>query len=137
MRLWHWQPHQIRLVDMAEKFLGKISKKHLQNRPKCVILIELTADSTITIESPGVAKFGIALEWGSRGRWFESSHSDHENGLKSKDFRSFSLFLQLFCQFYVFGISDSEHFSEQNTESLRMASITPDVALRSSSCTWV
>ena len=27
---------------------------------------------------PGVAKFGIALEWGSRGRWFESSHSDHE-----------------------------------------------------------
>ncbi len=26
---------------------------------------------------PGVAKFGIALEWGSRGRWFESSHSDH------------------------------------------------------------
>jgi hypothetical protein len=24
-----------------------------------------------------VAKFGIALEWGSRGRWFESSHSDH------------------------------------------------------------
>ena len=27
-------------------------------------------------EYPGVAKFGIALEWGSRGRWFESSHSD-------------------------------------------------------------
>ncbi len=26
---------------------------------------------------PGVAKFGIALEWGSRGRWFDSSHSDH------------------------------------------------------------
>ena len=24
-----------------------------------------------------MAKFGIALEWGSRGRWFESSHSDH------------------------------------------------------------
>ena len=29
-------------------------------------------------EYPGVAKFGIALEWGSRGRWFESSHSDQE-----------------------------------------------------------
>ncbi len=29
---------------------------------------------------PGVAKFGIALEWGSRGRWFESSHSDQEKG---------------------------------------------------------
>ena len=29
-------------------------------------------------EDPGVAKFGIALEWGSRGRWFESSHSDQK-----------------------------------------------------------
>ena len=29
-----------------------------------------------SIAYPGVAKFGIALEWGSRGRWFESSHSD-------------------------------------------------------------
>ena len=27
---------------------------------------------------PGLAKFGIALEWGSRGRWFESSNSDHK-----------------------------------------------------------
>ena len=27
---------------------------------------------------PGVAKFGIALEWGSRGLEFESQHSDHE-----------------------------------------------------------
>ena len=26
---------------------------------------------------PGVAKFGIALEWGSRGPEFESQHSDH------------------------------------------------------------
>ena len=30
-------------------------------------------------EYPGLAKFGIALEWGSRGRWFESSNSDHKN----------------------------------------------------------
>ena len=29
-------------------------------------------------EYPGVAKFGIALEWGSRGLEFESRHSDHE-----------------------------------------------------------
>ena len=28
-------------------------------------------------EYPGVAKFGIALEWGSRGLEFESRHSDH------------------------------------------------------------
>ena len=26
---------------------------------------------------PGVAKFGIALDWGSRGRRFKSCHSDH------------------------------------------------------------
>ena len=25
---------------------------------------------------PGVAKFGIALDWGSRGRGFKSRHSD-------------------------------------------------------------
>ena len=29
------------------------------------------------VNDPGLAKFGIALEWGSRGRWFESSNSDH------------------------------------------------------------
>ena len=27
-------------------------------------------------KDPGVAKFGIALEWGSRGLEFESQHSD-------------------------------------------------------------
>ena len=27
---------------------------------------------------PGVAQFGSALEWGSRGRRFDSCHSDHE-----------------------------------------------------------
>ena len=26
----------------------------------------------------GVAQFGSVLEWGSRGRWFNSSHPDHE-----------------------------------------------------------
>ena len=31
-------------------------------------------------QNPGLAKFGIALEWGSRGRWFESSHSDQKRG---------------------------------------------------------
>ena len=34
-------------------------------------------------KDPGVAKFGIALEWGSRGPEFESQHSDHKKGLKS------------------------------------------------------
>ena len=41
---------------------------------------------------PGVAKFGIALEWGSRGRWFESSHSDQEKSLFSFEKRDFSYF---------------------------------------------
>ena len=30
-------------------------------------------------EYPGVAKFGIALEWGSRGLEFESRHSDQKS----------------------------------------------------------
>ena len=33
---------------------------------------------------PGVAKFGIALEWGSRGLEFESQHSDQENSPNQK-----------------------------------------------------
>ena len=28
----------------------------------------------------GVAQFGSALEWGSRGRKFDSCHSDHKKG---------------------------------------------------------
>ena len=31
-----------------------------------------------TNKDPGVAKFGIALEWGSRGLEFESRHSDQK-----------------------------------------------------------
>ena len=43
---------------------------------------------------PGVAKFGIALEWGSRGRWFESSHSDQLKIVESLENTTFSgLFL--------------------------------------------
>ena len=36
-------------------------------------MIKLSARTAIY---PGVAKFGIALEWGSRGLEFESQHSD-------------------------------------------------------------
>ena len=36
--------------------------------------------------------FGIALEWGSRGRWFESSHSDQVR--IPKGIRTFSFFLE-------------------------------------------
>ena len=38
---------------------------------------------------PGVAKFGIALEWGSRGLEVESRHSDQDRKLQG--FRSFLL----------------------------------------------
>ena len=41
---------------------------------------------------PGVAKFGIALEWGSRGPEFESQHSDQKLQETVND-----CFLQLFC----------------------------------------
>ena len=46
----------------------------------CAIISQSAGDeSTRQSEYPGVAKFGIALEWGSRGRWFESSHSDQKS----------------------------------------------------------
>ena len=45
---------------------------------------------------PGVAKFGIALEWGSRGRWFESSHSDHKKSWNRKVSGLFSNILPYF-----------------------------------------
>ena len=35
---------------------------------------------------PGVAKFGIALEWGSRGLEFESRHSDQTGQLRLSRF---------------------------------------------------
>ncbi len=38
-----------------------------------------------------MAKFGIALEWGSRGRWFESSHSDQNRGFPFGEASVFAL----------------------------------------------
>ena len=35
--------------------------------------------SAAAVQNPGVAKFGIALEWGSRGLEFESRHSDQKS----------------------------------------------------------
>ena len=43
-------------------------------------------------KNPGVAKFGIALEWDSRGRWFESSHSDQKRQVPFGTCRFFFLF---------------------------------------------
>ena len=58
---------------------------------------------------PGVAQFGSALEWGSRGRWFDSSHSDHPKTLKSVGFIPL-LRVSFFCEsklfHYFFIVSD-------------------------------
>ena len=48
----------------------------------------------------GVAKFGIALGSGPRGRGFESRHSDHRKASKSQGFGAFSNFLGAFA--YIF-----------------------------------
>ena len=37
-------------------------------------------------QNPGLAKFGIALEWGSRGLEFESRHSDQVTGMNTSSF---------------------------------------------------
>ena len=58
-------------------FFEKKRKKHLHIYSECGILFKLT-ETDSNMAYPGVAKFGIALEWGSRGRWFESSHSDQK-----------------------------------------------------------
>ena len=46
---------------------------------------------------PGVAKFGIALEWGSRGLEFESRHSDQ----KSSEIYGFRNFFILCLQLEI------------------------------------
>ena len=46
-------------------------------------------------KDPGVAKFGIALEWGSRGLEFESRHSDQK-------YRVLPLFMVKYGTFFVF-----------------------------------
>ena len=63
---------QIRNRRIKENFL----KKCLHFLSECVIILWLTENRE---QNPGLAKFGIALEWGSRGRWFESSNSDQNS----------------------------------------------------------
>ena len=63
--------------------IGKNIKKGLDNSGLTCYYIPVGGDEPARqnkIKYPGVAKFGIALEWGSRGRWFESSHSDQKRG---------------------------------------------------------
>ncbi len=74
------------------KKFKNLVKKLLQNFSLCAMINKLSIRDGC-MAYPGVAKFGIALEWGSRGRWFESSHSDHKtrNPLKHNGLRVFCL----------------------------------------------
>ena len=55
---------------------------------RCANIFRQSRDA---IKNPGVAKFGIALEWGSRGLEFESRHSDQK--------RAFSMKMPVFYNF--------------------------------------
>ena len=46
------------------------------------------------MEYLGVAQFGSVLEWGSRGRRFESSHPDHK--ALSESLRAFMIYKSLY-----------------------------------------
>ena len=56
----------------------KKAKKTLAFRFRLCYYKQVAGRQRQTKENPGVAKFGIALEWGSRGLEFESQHSDHK-----------------------------------------------------------
>ena len=56
-------------------------KKDLPNPVAHAIITKLSDTDSDKEKNPGVAKFGIALEWGSRGAEFESQHSDQKKAL--------------------------------------------------------
>ena len=61
----------LRGFSLSFSLSGNFRNLPLQSANHCANIQKLN-------KNPGVAKFGIALEWGSRGRWFESSHSDQK-----------------------------------------------------------
>ena len=73
------------------------SKKVLLFSFWCAIIYKLSETAKKNFKYPGVAKFGIALEWGSRGRRFESSHSDQVKSLETVRFQGFFFFTQKPC----------------------------------------
>ena len=66
-----------------EKYFSKTYKKCLTFSESHGSISKSSRARHKTNKDPGVAKFGIALEWGSRGLEFESRHSDQKcrNGL--------------------------------------------------------
>ena len=74
-------------------FLKKTQKKAnlcLTLSRSCYI-INLVPQGTAN-KQLGVAQFGSVLEWGSRGRKFESSHSDQQKVLYSQGIQDFLFF---------------------------------------------
>ena len=64
-------------------------------RPESVIIFERSGNINFPPLNrilPGVAQFGSALEWGSRGRRFDSCHSDHRLDRINVMFMRFLLF---------------------------------------------
>ena len=71
-------------------FLKKVLKKTEKNKCdffKIFFIKRLDICSVngynMQVTYPGVAKFGIALDWGSRGRRFKSCHSDQKSSYES------------------------------------------------------
>ena len=67
------------MQDLLGKRANKINIKLSQKkRKKFKKRLDFYAVSryNMQVTYPGVAKFGIALDWGSRGRRFKSCHSD-------------------------------------------------------------
>lgn len=57
----------------------------------------------VCCEYRGVAQFGRVPEWGSGGRWFESSHSDQYT-IKHRFYDAFILCTRFLHDFYYFNL---------------------------------
>ena len=68
----------------------------------CANILRRSGNASI---NPGVAKFGIALEWGSRGLEFESRHSDQ----KQKQQMLFLLFYFLYLKLPYFSLKAEDN----------------------------
>ena len=66
----------LNIILISKKF-EKNFKKSLHFPRGCANINESPGQRVLS-RQPGVAKFGIALEWGSRGPEFESRHSDQK-----------------------------------------------------------
>ena len=86
---------RVRFPSPAPHFLRQ---KFFENRKKCLqfSLKYANISSVVNTTYPGVAKFGIALDWGSRGRRFKSCHSDQKDKFLMK-----LVFFYLFMVYWV------------------------------------